>query len=47
MLDEIRESGGCLRLLLTAIPLAFVVWIVIALFLMAGAQVIDGLGWLP
>ena len=41
MIQEIREGGGCLQLLLTAIILSFVLWFVLSLALMTLGQIVD------
>ena len=41
MIEEIRSEGGCLRLLVSAIVLAFLSWFVLSLILMALGQIVD------
>lgn len=41
MIEEIREGGGCLRLLLSAIVLAFLAWFLLSLILMVFGQIVD------
>ena len=41
MIDEIRSEGGCLRLLISAIVIAFIAWFLLSLVLMAFGQIVD------
>lgn len=43
MIDEVRANGGCLRLTLTALSIAFVVWFLLTLVLLVVGQAVDDL----